>query len=188
MNKDQPWITLEEAVGGVGNSTMPSFGDIPLDHFSSTCYYFGEALVEGLGGVDTPIGLIHTAWGGSMIEQWLTNDVIAECKGAAVSKSNGLLYDNAVKPYLGMTVKGWVFYQGENNAGGLHGNSGTASQPASGCVTTSRLPATWFGARGWWTGCTSGNDRRPAHVHCNTPTCTPVPSRLQVQRLGPPKC
>ena len=51
---------------------------VPLDHFSSTCYYYGEALAQGLAAKDAgspaakaavPIGLIHTAWGGSMIEQ-----------------------------------------------------------------------------------------------------------------------
>lgn len=64
MNADQPWITLEDAVGGTAGQTIPSYGAVPLDHFSSTCYYFGESLVEGLQGskdAATPIGLIHTA-------------------------------------------------------------------------------------------------------------------------------
>jgi hypothetical protein len=72
------------------------------------------------------------AWGGSMIEQWLTDEEIASCKGAAIADHNENLYDANVKPYAGMSVKGWVYYQGENNCGGLHGNSGTSSQPASG--------------------------------------------------------
>ena len=128
MNTDQPWITLLDAVGGAKNSTMPNYGDIPLDHFSSTCYYFGEGLVEGLAAKDgtdvaelaaapVPIGLIHTAWGGSMIEQWLTDDAIAECKGAAITAINENLFDANVKPYAGQAVKGWVYYQGENNCG-----------------------------------------------------------------------
>ena len=41
------------------------------------CYYFGQSLTDELtndeltkaGGTPTPIGLIHTAWGGSTIEQ-----------------------------------------------------------------------------------------------------------------------
>ena len=41
--------------------------------FSATCYYFGQSLTDELtkaGDLDpTPIGLIHTAWGGSTIEQ-----------------------------------------------------------------------------------------------------------------------
>ena len=66
MNIDQPWMTIEDAAGGTANSTMPNYGDVPLDHFSSTCLYFGDSLADGLTSYDdtgvtsTPIGLIHT--------------------------------------------------------------------------------------------------------------------------------
>ena len=66
MNIDQPWMTIEDAAGGTANSTMPNYGDVPLDHFSSTCLYFGESLADGLtsyddtGATSAPIGLIHT--------------------------------------------------------------------------------------------------------------------------------
>lgn len=100
---------------------------------SSTCYYFGDALLSGTASpVAVPIGLIHTAWGGSMIEEWLTAEEINKCKGADIADHNSLLYTTNVMPYLDMSVKGWVWYQGENNCGGLHGNSGTSSQTASG--------------------------------------------------------
>lgn len=121
MNEDLSWTRIEDAAGGDSHA---------LDKFSSTCYYFGEALVHG--GVSVPIGLIHTAWGGSMIEQWLTNEEVAKCHGASIREQNELLYDTAVKPFLDMSLKGWVWYQGENNCGSLHGNSGSATQPASG--------------------------------------------------------
>lgn len=67
-----------------------------------------------------------------MIENWLTNEEIGACKGAAIDDRNEVLYDTNVRPYLDMTLKGWVYYQGENNCNGLHGNSGTKTQPASG--------------------------------------------------------
>ena len=47
-----------------------------------------------------------------------------------------------------MTVKGWLFYQGENNAGFLHGNAGTASQPPSGYACM--MPALVKLFRGRW--------------------------------------
>ena len=52
--------------------------------FSSTCYYYGESLSDELAaasadGVAPPIGLVHTSFGGSTIEQWLTNETIATC-------------------------------------------------------------------------------------------------------------
>lgn len=143
MNADQPWVTLGTAVGGVNNGTMPSYGEIPLDQFSSTCAYFGIELFSALNtaaaapahsGKDgvIPVGLVHTAWGGSMIEEWLTDEAIATCNGVAIGDNNENLFDTNVKPYLGMTLAGWVWYQGENNCGGLHGNVGTESQPPSG--------------------------------------------------------
>ena len=68
MNVDQPWITISDAVGGFDNKTIPHYGEPPLDHFSSTCLYFGTSLYEGQqklsdSGAAAPIGLIHTGWG-----------------------------------------------------------------------------------------------------------------------------
>ena len=96
-------------MGGRSNATMPGYKDVPLDEFSSTCYYFGEALVDG--GVSAPIGLIHTAWGGSWIEEWLTLEKIQSCKAGEIGPRDGLLFNTNVKPYLDMTVKGFVWYQ-----------------------------------------------------------------------------
>ena len=147
MNADQPWITLRDALKGNGDkpngdgdddgddastpASMPAYGSVPLDKFSSTCFYFGEALSEGLaaaaaataaaaapgsaangvGGTPAPIGLIHTAWGGSMIEEWLTNEEIAACKGAAITDNNGIFHDQNVLPFVDMSIKGWAWYQ-----------------------------------------------------------------------------
>ena len=38
-------------------------------------------------------------------------------------KLNHVTWDANVRPYLDMTIKGVIYYQGENNAGTLHGNS-----------------------------------------------------------------
>ena len=72
----------------------------------------GESLTDALGPDSTPaIGLVHTAWGGSMIEEWVTDEVAATCSYANHAQHNEDLYDNAVRPYLDMTVKGFVWYQ-----------------------------------------------------------------------------
>ena len=75
---------------------MPAYGEVPLDYYSSTCLYSGVALSEALRG-SRPIGLVHTAWGGSTIEQWLTNDAIGRCHGADVGADNGYLFDAHVR-------------------------------------------------------------------------------------------
>ena len=181
MNADQTWTSLQDAVGGTQNKTMPGYGEVPLDHFSSTCLYFGDALSSQLDD-DAPVGLIHvswlsvcktnrvvgictlpplypsptlppthqphfraqTAWGGSMVEQWLTAEDVASCRGADIADHNSLLHNTNVLPYTSMSIEGWVWYQGENNVGGLHGNSGTSSQPSSGyaCMAT-KLVSLW---------------------------------------------
>lgn len=106
MNIDQPWIKALDAIGT--GDAIPAYGTILLDKFSSTCFYFGEGLLDGLGDLNVPIGLIHTAWGGSTIEEWLTNEEIAKCQGATIADDNGRLFDSNVKPYIDMSVKGWV--------------------------------------------------------------------------------
>ena len=34
-----------------------------------------------------------------------------------------MLYSSMTAPFVDMTVKGWLWYQGENNMGGTKGNS-----------------------------------------------------------------
>ena len=72
MNPKQSWIGAREAAEN--DSSV-------LFQFSSTCWYFAQALTERLtaqaearGATDgaPPIGLIHTSFGGSTIEQWST--------------------------------------------------------------------------------------------------------------------
>ena len=103
---------------------------LPLSpsRYSSTCYYYGESLSDELAaassdGVAPPLGLVHTSYGGSTIEQWLDNTTIATCANASISGSNQQWHDSRVLPYIGMTVKGWVWYQGENDMHNLFGNS-----------------------------------------------------------------
>lgn len=113
MNPDQPWTSLKAAVAAK-----------TFDSFSGTCYYFGESLTDELGGdAAPPIGLIHTAWGGSTIEQWLDNGTIGTCRNATITPENGEYHATRILPFVDMAIKGWVWYQGENDMGGVFGNS-----------------------------------------------------------------
>jgi len=71
------------------SSTTPRDGvDKPLEwkiakpettgDFSATCYYFARELQKT---VDTPIGLIVSAWGGSKIEPWMSEDAMRTVPG-----------------------------------------------------------------------------------------------------------
>jgi len=44
-----------------------------VKNFSAVAYYFGRDLQKALG---VPVGLIHTSWGGSPAEVWMSQDVL----------------------------------------------------------------------------------------------------------------
>ncbi len=71
------------------SSTTPRDGvDKPLEwkraapettgDFSATCYYFARELQKS---VDVPLGLIVSAWGGSKIEPWMSEDAMRTVPG-----------------------------------------------------------------------------------------------------------
>ena len=95
--------------------------------FSATCLYFGVALSDqhAADGPPPPIGLIQSAVGGSMIEQWVANETLADCTNLTASKTLGRsnLFYGMIAPFVNMSISGWVFYQGENNCGGDPGLS-----------------------------------------------------------------
>eukprot|EP01083_Nonionella_stella_P223706 796974_1 len=88
-----------------------------LDKFSAACWYFAQSLVDNYAMSSTNLGLIDTSVGGTMIEQWSQNETIQLfCKDSKCpDPACGGLYNGLVATYLNMTVKGFVWYQGENN-------------------------------------------------------------------------
>jgi len=91
--------------------------------FSATAYYFGRALRSTLG---IPIGLIVTAWGGSACEAWMKSDwlrafpkVKQNITVGDVSKLQQrcptALFNGQLHPLIGYTMKGVIWYQGEDN-------------------------------------------------------------------------
>jgi sialate O-acetylesterase len=120
MNAQQPWATLKQALrqrsckDGTSRSckTGTDSDSSSLMSFSAACFYFAQELSDTMGAIAPPLGLVHTAWGGSTIEQWLTNESIATCQFAGQSSSNQQFHDTRVAPYLGMSLKGFLWYQG----------------------------------------------------------------------------
>lgn len=148
MNPEQRWTTLRQALAaapaeyepamGIGNAGTNAF-----EQYSATCYYYGQSLtdeLEAAGRPTVPLGLIHTAWGGSTIEQWLSNESVATCADASTSAANSEWHVSRVEPYLSMTVKGWVWYQGENNC---HGTMGSAAAGVGYSCLMETLVAQW---------------------------------------------
>jgi len=91
--------------------------------FSATAYYFGRALRQML---NVPVGLIVTSWGGSACEAWMQEEwlrafpkvnlhVTQEDVDKLKQRCPTALYNGQLKPLIGYTMKGVIWYQGEDN-------------------------------------------------------------------------
>ena len=90
--------------------------------FSATAYHFGKELRREL---NVPIGLIVASWGGSSCESWMTADMLAAFPEAKIphkkediwspNRTATVLYNGMLHPLIGMTIKGAIWYQGEDN-------------------------------------------------------------------------
>ncbi len=101
--------------------------------FSAVAYYFGKELNRELG--DTPIGLIHTSWGGCTAQAWVKEEILRadsdyDCyfklEGEkAYNAAPGVvpinahspyrLYNAMLHPFIPFAIKGAIWYQGESN-------------------------------------------------------------------------
>lgn len=94
-----------------------------IREFSATAFFYGRALRSNLR---VPVGLILTAWGGSALEAWMTPDwlkafptVKIPVSQAEVNKTQQrcptALYNGMLHPLIGYTMRGVIWYQGEEN-------------------------------------------------------------------------
>ena len=89
--------------------------------FSAVAYFFGQQLQEIL---DVPVGMIHTSWGGSSVQAWISKEVISQFQEVDLSNvdlSEGTnhiptaLYNAMIHPLIPYTIAGALWYQGESN-------------------------------------------------------------------------
>jgi len=129
--KSNPWMTALQAASllPVGNRGQPYR---KIVDFGATCWYFAQKISDELeadGKAVFPIGLTDTAIGGQRIEEYMVNDTsFYDCNADAPTTPgardwNGHLFASMTTPFVDMTVKGFLWYQGENNMGGVKGNS-----------------------------------------------------------------
>lgn len=106
-----------------GEGAWEVAGPETTPNFTATGYYFARMLNQNL---DIPVGLIHTSWGGSRIEAWLTpssiksvlSDVQIPATDADIKSQNGtptVLYNGMLHPIVGYGIRGAIWYQGESN-------------------------------------------------------------------------
>ena len=89
--------------------------------FSAVGYFFGQQLQEIL---DVPVGIIHTSWGGSKVEAWMSNEVLSGFQSVDLAdrdilkNTHGIptaLFNAMIHPLIPFTIKGALWYQGESN-------------------------------------------------------------------------
>jgi len=89
--------------------------------FSAIAYFYGQQLQEIL---DVPVGMIHTSWGGSLVEAWISNEVLSSIQEVDLSEVDlkrgnrfpTVLFNAMINPLIPYTIKGTLWYQGEANA------------------------------------------------------------------------
>lgn len=97
--------------------------------FSATAYFFGRQLEETL---QVPVGLVVAAWGGSACEAWMNEDMLkafpeavakipqAEGKIESKNRTPTVLFKGMLSPLIGLSMKGVIWYQGEDNWNRAH--------------------------------------------------------------------
>ena len=85
--------------------------------FSGFALAYAAQLQEKLGD-DVPVGVIVSAVGGSCIEEWLDADTMSHLQSTAASmgKVDSRFYNAMIYNFVGYTIGGILWYQGEANA------------------------------------------------------------------------
>ncbi len=130
-----------ERVEGKWNVSSPA----KAAEFSALAYFFARSLSDI---INTPVGIINCAYGGSKLESWLPKEMLdtypgydmeAERSGAKTVDPwhrIGVLYNGMLHPLAGYTIKGFLWNQGESNVG-LHNEYLT--QEGSGATLAQRM-------------------------------------------------
>ena len=117
--KRNPQMEPQTETGGKWIDADPK----TVGSFTAVGYFFGRNLQENL---KVPVGLIHTSWGGTRIETWMSKSAL-EATGFKITdpkdfgpNTRSSLYNGMLRPLLNYQVKGAIWYQGESNAGNAY--------------------------------------------------------------------
>jgi sialate O-acetylesterase len=115
--KDQPQADTRASWAACSAQTV--------GNFTAVGYFFGRDLFKSLG---VPIGLIQSAWGGTVAEAWASPDalksdpdfapILDRAPKAKAGDPNvaSRLYNGMITPLVPFAIKGAIWYQGESNA------------------------------------------------------------------------
>lgn len=122
-----PMIRLMYVKKNLKTDTLPTagwqrLGRESLKPFSAPAYFFAKALQDSLG---VPVGIITSAWGGTAIETWTPLEQYTGSPAFAAKMDGSKLQTNGqrvgerwrklVEPMAQMAMRGFLWYQGEQN-------------------------------------------------------------------------
>ena len=92
---------------------------------SATAFFFARKINETL---DVPVGILFSAYGGSMVESWLPEEIVKTYPDIRSDRASiealeqdylspYMMYNAMICPVKGYTVKGFIWYQGCSNVG-----------------------------------------------------------------------
>lgn len=109
--------TAADNINGFWKSASPA----NTGSFSAAAYFFARKVYAILG---VPIGIIHTSWGASNVEAWMDSITLATYKEVKIpanvtmrdaNTTHTMLYNSMLHPFIGYSIKGVLWYQGEGN-------------------------------------------------------------------------
>ncbi|MBB5352125.1 sialate O-acetylesterase [Haloferula luteola] len=90
--------------------------------FGAVSFFFGRSL---LSAIDVPVGIIHSAWGGTLAEAWTSQEAIQRLQKMEGSTDipaarreidrPSVLFNGMIAPLPPFPIKGVLWYQGESN-------------------------------------------------------------------------
>ncbi len=89
--------------------------DSALRSFSAPAYFFAKKLQQELG---VPIGVIASAVPGSRIEPWISEAAFQQdeqFRNQKIEGDPGKFYETMIKPLAPLSLRGFLWYQGESN-------------------------------------------------------------------------
>lgn len=119
-----PLAMANSPVSDLASGAWQSCGPDTVPNFSAIAYHFGSKLRKALG---VPIGLIHSSFGGSIVQAWTSMPYIlsdpessrylGNLPSWAASSQNGFshLYNAMIAPIIPYGIRGVIWYQGEGN-------------------------------------------------------------------------
>ena len=111
LNSPQPNLNQEMKLSW-SMTTTPN----AIKEMSAVCFLYGRTIYNK---IKVPQGMVNSDWGGTRIEAWSSPDALKSCNISSNSKgnqnANSVLWNGMINPILRVSVRGFLWYQGEAN-------------------------------------------------------------------------